>query len=342
MKSLRRKIVEATRGYRFRLTLLTILAGPALLTMLFACNRYPTVPEREVMQPEVRSERVKPAVPAAKPVEPATAEPSHKIVAEVQNRAPVVEDYRVGPEDILDIKVWSHEDLSRLVQISQNGDFNYPLIGQVKAAGKSAAEIEKELSRRLADGYLVNPQVTVSIKEYKSQRVFVVGEVQNPGTFSLTGPTSVVEILSKAGGATQNAGTEVLIIRPRDHTRKDSPATLEEAAADELIPLDLRAIQEGSVSPEQNIILQHGDTVVVPKAKYFFVFGEVRKPDKYMHEPGITVLKAITIAGGITEKAAANRTTIIREKDGVRVELRAKMNDLVSPNDIVMVPESFF
>ena len=292
--------MEATRGYRIRFTFFTILAGLALLTMLFACNRYPTVPEREVMQPEARPERAKPSVPAPKPAEPekTTAKPS----AAASKKAFVTEDYRVGPEDILDIKVWSHEDLSRLVQISQNGDFNYPLIGQVKAAGRSVAEIERDLAKRLADGYLIKPQVTVSIQEYRSQKVFVMGEVETPGTFSLTGPTSVMEIFSKAGGATEQAGTEVLIIRPQDHSRKDSPTTLEEASADELIPLDLRAIQEGSVSPEQNIILQHGDTVVVPKAKFFFVFGEVRKPDKYMHEPGITVLKAITIAGGITEK----------------------------------------
>ncbi len=290
-----------------------------------ACTRYPEIPEREVM-----------SVPS--PAPRLASLPAHP-VAQATPFAPK-EDYRIGPEDVLDIHVWGHDDLSKQVPVSQSGDFSFPLIGQVRASGRTVAEVQKEMIGRLADGYLVNPQVTVTVKEYKSQKVFVVGEVKNPGTFPLTGPSLVMEMLAKAGGPTEKAGTEVLVIRPKDPGRKGGPLSPEEAGAGEVMQLDLRAIQAGDVS--RNIAVQHGDTVFVPKGAYFYVFGEVKNPGQFKHEQGITVLKAITIAGGITDKAAARRTTVVREKGGVRVELPVRMSDLVEPNDIVMVPESFF
>lgn len=299
------------------------LVSVLLLVMGLGCTRYPEIPEREVIRTPEPEPRVKPVAP---PVQIAVTAGD--------------QDYRIGPEDILEVKVWGHDDLCRDVPVSQNGDFSFPLIGKVKAAGKTTTQVEKEMAARLADGYLVNPQVTVTVKEYRSQKVYVVGEVSKPGTFPLTGPTTMVELLSRAGGPTENAGTEVLVIRPRESARRKRPLTLDEARAGEVIQLDLRAIQEGDVS--QNIRVRHGDTIIVPKAKYFYVFGEVKKPGQFKYERGITVLKAITIAGGITEKAAAKRTRIIREKGGVRVEIPARMSDPVAPNDIVMVPESFF
>ena len=156
----------------------------------------------------------------------------------------------------------------------------------------------------------------------------------------LTGPTAVVEVLARVGGPTEKAGTEVLVVRPKDQGRRAGPVAPEEARAGEAISLDLRAIQQGEVS--HNIRLQSGDTVVVPKAKYFFVTGEVRSPGQFLFEHGITVLKAITIAGGLTDKAAGRRIRIVREKAGVRVEIPAGPSDLLEPNDIVLVPESFF
>jgi polysaccharide export outer membrane protein len=301
--------------------LLFLLLGAAPL----ACTRYPEIPEREVMS--APSPPPRPAnLPPPSAVPPAPFAPK--------------EDYRIGPEDVLDIHVWGHDDLSKQVPVSQTGDFSFPLIGQVKASGRTVAEVQKEMIGRLGDGYLVNPQVTVTVKEYRSQKVFVVGEVKNPGTFPLTGPSLVMEVLAKAGGPTEKAGSELLVIRPKDPGRKGGPLTVEEAQAGEVIPLDLRAIQAGDVS--RNIPLQHGDTVFVPKGAHFYVFGEVKNPGQFKHEQGITVLKAITIAGGLTDKAAARRTTVIREKAGVRVEIPARMSDLVEPNDIVMVPESFF
>jgi polysaccharide export outer membrane protein len=299
--------------------------GMFLLASVLGCSRYPSVPAREAIAPPT------PPKPVTASALPPRTEPGAQGVPE---------EYRIGPEDVLAIKVWDHDDLSREVPVSRNGEFTYPLIGSVKAAGRTAVEVERELIRRLSAGYLVRPQVSVTVKEFRSQKVHVVGEVRAPGTFPLTGPTLVMEVLSRAGGPSDKAGTEVVIIRPQERGRGELPATLEEAKAGEVIHLDLRAIQAGDVT--HNVRLLHGDTVILLKAKFFVVFGEVRNPGQFPYEQGITVLKAIGIAGGLTDKAAANRTRIVRERAGIRMEIPARMNERVEPNDIVVVPESFF
>lgn len=249
-------------------------------------------------------------------------------------------NYVIGPEDLLKIQVWDHPDLEREVHVSREGEFSYPLIGKVHAKGLTVLELERDITRRLRKGYIVNPQVTVTVKEYHSKKVFVLGEVVNRGTYSLTGQTTLLEILAKAGGPAPEAGKEVIVARPRNHVRKDNPTPLEEAREGEVIGLNLQKLMDGDIS--QNIYLQHGDTIYVSNAQYYYVFGQVNNPGKYVLQKGTTVLKAITIAGGVTKVAAVNRTKVLREKEGVRVKIKVKMTDPIMPEDIIMVPESFF
>ena len=122
--------------------------------------------------------------------------------------------YVIGPGDMLEIQVWDHEDLHRKVEVSQQGTFSFPLIGNVDARGLSLFELENSITQRLAGGYLVRPQVNISVLEYRSQRVFLFGEVKKPGTYVVKGGLQLVELLSQAGGLTENAGTKVTIVRP--------------------------------------------------------------------------------------------------------------------------------
>jgi polysaccharide biosynthesis/export protein len=115
-------------------------------------------------------------------------------------------DYLLGAEDVIDITVWGHDDLKRVIPISLEGIITFPLIGEVKAAGRSTQELEREMAARLGDGYLVRPQITISVKEYNSQKVFVMGEVNKPGTYPVTKENNLVYLLSQAGGATKEAG----------------------------------------------------------------------------------------------------------------------------------------
>ncbi len=327
----------ASRSGAFLALLLALaLAGPG-------CSRYPQMaaagPEQRPApagQAAASGDQARPqeAGAAAKAEQPAPSQPA---LAAPPQPSP---SYLIGPEDILMVRVWDHDDLSREVTVSQTGVFSFPLIGQVRAGGRTAGEVEAAMTRRLADGYLKNPQVSVTVKAYRSQKVYVVGEVKKPGTFPLMGPTRVVEILSLASGVTENAGSRLLVVRPRGEGRRNTPTPLDEAEAGEVIELDLNAISRGDIS--QDILLRHGDTIIVPEAEYYYVRGEVKNPGRFKYSEGMTVIKAITMAGGTTELAALSRTRVMREKDGERRETRVELTEPVRPGDIITVPESYF
>ena len=307
------------------------------LLLLTACS-YPTIPEIE--EPEKAFEQTTTDAP-----------PEEGIGDIFQKKAPVLasqterkeKEYEIGPEDVLEIRVWDHDDLTREVYVSREGVFSYPLTGAVKAGGLSVKQLEQEITNRLSGKYIIDPQVSVTVKEYKSKKVFILGEVggsgKGPGAYPLTGKTTLIEVLTLAGGPTKDAGSEVLVIRPKNI--KGNPVPLDQAGKeDKVIKINLRNLLAGDTG--QNIYLEPNDTIYVSKAAYFFVYGQVKNPGKYNLEKDTTVLKAITTAGGATEKAAVNRTRVVREKDGRKTEMRINLTDPIEPEDIVMVPESFF
>jgi polysaccharide export outer membrane protein len=208
----------------------------------------------------------------------------------------------------------------------------------VHADGITVAQLEKKIGDELSGRYIIDPQVSITVKEYRSKRVFILGEVETPGEYPLTGETTLVEVLTLSGGPTEDAGSEVIVIRPKNH--RENPVSLEEAREDEIVDLNLRKLLEGDTS--QNVFLEPNDTIYIPHEQYFYVFGEVKKPGRYSMEKGTTVLKAITTAGGVSEKAAINKTRIVREQEGSKIQIPVKMTDPLESEDIVMVPESFF
>jgi polysaccharide biosynthesis/export protein len=249
-------------------------------------------------------------------------------------------DYLLGPEDVIEITVWGHQDLQRQVAVSLDGNITFPLIGEVKAAGQSIQDVEKILSAKLADGYVINPQVTINVKEYKSQKVYILGEVKNPGTYPVTKKGDLLFTLAIAGGFTPSAGNEVMVIRPKNP--KEKAMTLEEAKnrKEKIIKINLSEALAGDTG--QNIFIHDGDSIVIPKMPFFYVLGEVKTPGKYNLEPGTTVLMGISISGGLTPKSAEGRTRIVREVDGKKTEIRVKMDAFVQPGDTLVIPESFF
>ena len=249
-------------------------------------------------------------------------------------------DYLIGKEDILEIIVWGHEDLRRIMPVSLEGMISFPLVGDIQVAGISAGALEKVIAGKLGEGFIVEPQVSVTVKEYKSQRVFLMGEVNKPGTYAVTRENSILYVLSEAGGPTKDAGEEVVIIRPGKPV--DRALTIEEAERrrEQIIQVNLKDVLAGDKNSK--IAIRDGDSVIVPKMPFFFVMGEVRSPGKYNLERGTTVLMAISIGGGLTPKAAPSRTRITREQNGRKVEIRIGMEALVLPGDTIIVPESFF
>jgi len=123
-------------------------------------------------------------------------------------------DYIVGSQDVLTITVYDQADLSGKFKVEADGNFTFPLVGRIKAAGIKLHDIENDLKTRLADGYIKNPQVTVAVETFQSQRIFILGEVRQPGPYVLTGDMTVIEALARAGSVTPSAADEILIVRP--------------------------------------------------------------------------------------------------------------------------------
>jgi len=250
-------------------------------------------------------------------------------------------EYAIGPEDVLEIKVWDNEDLNRTVEVSQEGTFTFPLIGKVKADGLSIFELENHIKKRLADGYLLAPQVTVNVKEYQSQKVFLFGEVKNPGSYILKRKTHIMELISQAGGLTDMAERTIKIVRhkPTGHSAETgSPEGDEENKT--IITLDLGKYQDDITY--DSFFVKSGDSIYIDPVPRFFITGEVGRPGEFKWKKGLTVRQAISLAGGPTQLAAEKRTRIIRVKKGKEEEHNAGMDDLVKPDDIIKVPGRYF
>ncbi len=252
---------------------------------------------------------------------------------------PNIAEYTIGAGDVLLITVWGHGDLTKEVEVSEKGRFSFPLIGEVDAGGMDVKELEEKLVRLLSDGYVINPYVTVRVKGYRSKRVYVLGQVRSPGTYSLDKETSLIEIISRAGGVTDGAGWVIEVVRPSRRV-PDKPITPKEAKKEDIIRVDVEGLLGGR--PEDNIRIEGGDTIFVPQAAYYFIFGEVKNPGSYKLRRDTTVLKAVILAGGFTEKASRRRIKIRRKEGEKTIKVRVKLDDPVLSQDTIIVPESFF
>lgn len=287
------------------------------------------------------------ATAAAQPPKPAPQAPAIPPAA-VQARDRD-DDYLIGPSDILKVTVFGHEDLTQTVLLQPDGTFNFPLVGRVKGSDMTTAELEKKIAILLARGYIRNPQVSVVVQEYRSKIVYVVGEVARPGPYPLSGRTSLVEVLAKAGQTT-NAGAEVVVVRPPRGAPVSGPvlptqvAEGEGAAADkpkaEVIRVAMSAIQAGEL--DKNLSLQPNDTVFVPQAPKVFVTGEVRNPGAQGWFPGMTARQLISLAGGLTPDGTNGRLRVVRQVRGKSQQDSLKLDELVKPGDTVVVRRRLF
>jgi len=248
----------------------------------------------------------------------------------------VTPSYVIGAQDVLAITVLEDDKLNGRYTVEADGTFSFPLIGRIQAGGLTIRDFESALKAKLKEGFFVNPQVSVGVEQYRSQRVFVTGEVRAPGMIPLTGGMTLVEALTRAGGATGvTSSGEVAIVRQK---QEGKPVNAE---GDEPLRVSLRDLESGGRTG--NIELKDGDTIYVLRAESFYVFGEVKSPGDHNVREGMTVLQALAVAGGATVDAALNRIKIIRMVNGERKELKnVKLTELVKAGDTIIVPERYF
>ena len=242
-------------------------------------------------------------------------------------------NYSVGPQDVLTVTVFNEPQLSGQFRVENDGQFNYPFLGRINASGSTLREISALLKVKLADGYLKNPQVTIEVAQYRSQNVFVMGEVRTPGKYTQSGPVTVIEALAQAGSPTSSAGNVVLILHPKG--KSTTEPTLPDATDADVEQVNLREIQAGKLS--KNVLVRDGDTIFVPKAERFYVIGQVRNPGSYVLEPNMTVLQAVSLAGGVSDRGSNRRIRIIRIVDDKKREFDAKSTDIVQPGDTIVI-----
>jgi len=262
-------------------------------------------------------------------------------IAQIPNNASAGDEgYVIGAQDLIEIKVFEVPELNITTRVSEDGTIALPLLGVIKVEGLTRRGVEEKLAQLLEKSYLKNAQVTVFIKEYESKMVSVMGGVKNPGNYKLLGTMSLMQLLSRAGGLTENTGHQIIVIRtfPSGKTASIS------------IDLDELMLQG---NPKLNIPLMANDIVNVPVERTYdvFVFGQVEKPGSIQMKrgSGMTLMKAIAQAGGFTQRARRGSVIITRNVDGkekkIKVNLkkilRGKQKDFVlEPDDVIFVPES--
>jgi len=268
-----------------------------------------------------------------------------------ESAGPRSKDYRVGGYDVLNIVVYEEEDLSReAVRVSADGYISFPLISRIKVDNLTTSEIEKLISRKLAEGqYLLDAHVSVMVTGYNSKRFMVLGAVNNPGSYSLQAQERVLDAISKAGGIRRSmgvgSGKKAMIIRT------ENAGTIQERRI--VINFDLQGLMQGK-DQRSNIFMANKDTFYIPSAEHYYIIGQVKNTGSYpLPEKEITLVEAIGMAGGFTPIAARNKTRIIRVEDGIEKIIKVKVDAitnagrkiqdvLIRPNDIIVVPESFF
>jgi polysaccharide export outer membrane protein len=242
--------------------------------------------------------------------------------------AGAADDYKLGSGDLLKISTFGYPDLAVDVRVSQSGNITFPLIGQLPVKGSSTREVENLITQRLSDGgFIKKAQVSVLVTEYQSQKVAVMGQVAKPGQYFLDGSGKVLDLLARAGGVTSGvAGDQATLLR-RDGTRQD---------------IDLDRMFEGD--PAHNPTVMDGDTINVPRAPRFYIYGQVQRPGDYRLERSMTVSRAISAGGGLTARGSERRAIVKRRdaKTGKEKTISIKGYEQLLPDDVLYIKESLF
>ncbi len=237
----------------------------------------------------------------------------------------------LGSGDVVNLQVFGRPELNTTVSIAEDGTLSAPLVGPIEVAGLSTNAAAQKIAAAYKSGqFLKKPQVTLLVTQSRSQLVSVLGEVRTPGRFPVDSATTVLDLLAQAGGTTERSGNVMYVIRMSSDGEVNRR------------PIDLRGLHSDQYSLKL-LTLQGGDSVFVPPAEQFYIYGQVQMPNMYRLEPEMTVLQAISRSGGLTKLASSNRIEIKRrDASGHLTARKADLSERVQPDDIIYVKESLF
>lgn len=243
---------------------------------------------------------------------------------------------KIAARDAITVLVYGVEALSGKFAVGADGTITFPHLGAIAVAGQTTREVEAGLAKSLKDaGYLVNPQVTVELVQTPNKRVIITGAVRSPGQLPYAGELSLFEALALVGSTTSEAGDLVLVLRADGGD--GATATVAGEQANNVVEVSLAELQSGRLA--ENVMLNDGDHIVVPRAQQVFINGQVRSPGAYSIPSGASVLQAITLAGGLTDRGTYRGIRILRDKKEVK---NVKQDTPVKPGDTIIVKASPF
>ena len=274
------------------------------------------------------------------------AEKAPEIVSGSENSS-----YILGPGDILTVWALGADEISnKPYTVLPDGYLDLPLVGRVLAGGKSVEELKKELRHSLSE-YFHDPKVSVTVTDFRSQPVSVLGSVNEPGVHQLQGGKSLLEVLSLAGGTAQEADSSVIITRHVEWGPIPVPDSKKDASGKFYVAkVDLESVAQAK-SPQNNIRIYPNDVIEVPKARMIYVLGEVSKPGGYVlhQDENVSAVQALSMAGGPTPYGATKNAKLLRVVDNsterketpidLKRVLQGKGGDsLLQPQDILYIP----
>jgi polysaccharide export outer membrane protein len=242
---------------------------------------------------------------------------------------------RIGSGDLLDIQVFNVPDMTQTVRVSDGGDASVNLLGPVHLAGLTIQDAQATLAQKFSDGhFLVNPQVAIMVREYVTQGVSVLGQVEHPGVYPVLGRRTVFDVLAEAGGITQAAGNKVSVTRATD-------------GSEHIVALS----GQKTDSLSSDLVLEPGDKIVVPRAGIVYVIGDVNRPGGFVmqNDGHLTLLQAFSMAMGGRRTASLNSVRLIRKGPNGYIEKTLQVKKVLTgkeqdqplqADDILWVPTS--
>ncbi|HEV8383776.1 MAG TPA: polysaccharide biosynthesis/export family protein [Candidatus Acidoferrales bacterium] len=323
-----------------------------LLSVALICAPLAAQPAPRAGSQETSAQKEKPALETTEDYNRRLQQMQRMLAASGESGAPG--EYRIGPEDLLEITIFEAPEMNRAPRVSASGEISLPLLGAVRASGLTLRELESVLAELLRRNYMKDPHVSVSVKELQSRPVSVFGAVYKPGVFQVRGAKTVLEMLSMAEGLAADAGDTVIVMRgagfPEGHA---GAATVPSSGAKpETLEINLKSLLE-SGDARFNVPVYPGDIVKVTRAGIVYVVGEVKRPGGFAlkSNENISVLQALALAEGLTRTSAKSHARIIRtdEATGKRSEMPVDLGRVLAgkaedpqlrPRDIVFVPNS--
>ncbi len=259
--------------------------------------------------------------------------------AMAQEVMPQGHDYRVGPGDVLRVEAFQNDEISGEFSVETSGWMAFPLLGAVEVKGLTTAEISLRLEELLERDFYVDVQLQVEIAQYLSQPVTLLGEVQRPGTYYLRGRTTITQLLADAGGLTANCGP-ILELRRIEQLDDQSVQRVFTYST-----TTLRTGEEGG-----GFEVHAGDVVSVSAKELYFITGEIAKPGQYEISRGMTLMQALSQAGG-QSKFASQSVELHRESGGAKQIMTVDLSQIrkgkiadprIEPGDVLIVRRRFF